>query len=262
MRFIPFPLYILVSSCKLIPVLLVGVLVNRGIARGPQDFFSALIMTQGVLLYSGAKALEGGVAATGKHARVDSFLGVPVGEAAAVALGVGLTLTNLFLEGFTNAWQDRLNKRHRDAGRGGVPALQLMLDMNWLNFLALAVALGAEWAWRGPASYLGEAAAFAGRHPEVVTHMCAFSVTGAVAQVFIFGCLGACCRAAGRGQAPPPPLTRICACGARRPFTQTRKPPYPRRNVRRLYHHNHLHHAEDHERAGERRFPRPQGGLC
>ena len=61
-----------------------------------------------------------------------------------MALGVGLTLTNLFLEGFTNAWQDRLNKRHRDAGRGGVPALQLMLDMNWLNFLALAVALGAE----------------------------------------------------------------------------------------------------------------------
>lgn len=130
MRFIPFPLYILVSSCKLIPVLLVGVLVNRGIRRGPQDYFSALIMTQGVLLYSGAKALEGGGAAAGRLARVDSFLGVPLGEAAAVALGVGLTLTNLFMEGFTNAWQDRLNKRHREAGRGAMPALQMMLDMS------------------------------------------------------------------------------------------------------------------------------------
>ena len=49
MRFIPFPLYILVSSCKLIPVLLVGVLVNRGIARGPQDFFSALAGRAAVL---------------------------------------------------------------------------------------------------------------------------------------------------------------------------------------------------------------------
>ena len=192
MRFIPFPLYILVSSCKLIPVLLVGVLMNPGVARGPQDYFSALIMTQGVLLYSGAKALEGGAhaaAAAGKHARAGAFLGVPVGDAAAVLLGVGLTLANLVLEGFTNAWQDRLNKRHRDAGRGSVPALQLMLDMNFLNFLALAAALAAELRLRGGASYLGEAAAFAARHPEVVAHVAAFSVTGAVAQVFIFGCL-------------------------------------------------------------------------
>jgi hypothetical protein len=154
MRFIPYPLYILVSSCKLIPVLLVGVLVNRGIARGAHDFFSALIMTQGVLLYSGAKALEagggGGAAAAARFSRVGSFLGLPLSEGAAVAVGVGLTVTNLVMEGFTNAWQDRLNKRLRDAGRAGIPALQMMLDMNFLNFAALAVGLGVECACPAP----------------------------------------------------------------------------------------------------------------
>ena len=59
MRFLPYPLYILVSSCKLVPVLLVGTWLN-GVRRPLQDVLSAGVMTQGVLLYAYSAASAGG----------------------------------------------------------------------------------------------------------------------------------------------------------------------------------------------------------
>ena len=127
MGYIPFPLYILVSSCKLIPVLLVGVLLNPSLARPLQDYASALVMTEGVLLYSSAQ-IAGGAHGKEEASFYDTFLGFPVSGAAQLCVGVALTLSNLFLEGFTNAAQDRVNIRHKAAGSRPVPALQMMAE--------------------------------------------------------------------------------------------------------------------------------------
>jgi len=125
MSFIPFPLYILVSSCKLIPVLLVGVLVNPGFKRSLQDYFSAMIMVEGVMLYSSAQITSSHAPAAGYE---DTFLGFKLAPFLQVCVGVLLTLTNLFMEGFTNAAQDRVNLRLKAAGKRKVSSLQMMAE--------------------------------------------------------------------------------------------------------------------------------------
>ena len=128
--YINFPLYILVSSCKLIPVLLAGVLVNRK-PRPLQDYFSALLMTEGVLLYSSVQAAS--MEKSGGHSQdwdshTKYFLGFPLTPLACILVGVALTVSNLLLEGFTNASQDRVNLIHREAGKKGVPSIQMMAE--------------------------------------------------------------------------------------------------------------------------------------
>jgi UDP-galactose transporter B1 len=109
-------------------------------------------------------------------------------------LGVGCTLCNLLLEGFTNALQDRL---FRAASRRGarIPALLMQGYMNaWSVLLLLAVALaqGAYFALagaRGEASWFASTLAFLARHPEALLHLAAFSTAGAVAQLFVYQCI-------------------------------------------------------------------------
>jgi UDP-galactose transporter B1 len=206
MAFIPYPLYVLVSSCKLIPVMAVGMLVNRE-ARPPSDYLSAAAMTQGVLLYS-AKQIsgDGGAHAGGAHGggahgatNARSIFGYELSEAAGVLVGIALTLVNLTMEGYTNASQDRLFKRGEKMGRPRIPGVQMNCWMNCWTVLLLSAFRVAPLAWP-PASAASAAAAeagsfllsfyrFAARHPEVVLHICSFSVLGAFAQVFIFTCI-------------------------------------------------------------------------
>jgi UDP-galactose transporter B1 len=207
MSFIPFPLYMLVSSCKLIPVMAVGMLVN-GARRPASDYLSAAIMTQGVLLYSAHQITGGGGGADKGHgekghahagAPVSSLFGVELDDATRLIVGVVFTLVNLSLEGYTNASQDRLFKAGAARGRP-VPGMVMMACMNaWtvvlltcglLAQLGLAMARGLDAAHLEGASFLYSAGAFAARHPEVVLHVSCFSLLGALAQLFIFTCIG------------------------------------------------------------------------
>jgi UDP-galactose transporter B1 len=206
MSFIPFPLYMLVSSCKLIPVMAVGMLVN-GARRPASDYLSAAIMTQGVLLYSAHQISGGGGGDRGHgekgHAHagapVSSLFGFELDDAARLVVGVACTLLNLSLEGYTNASQDRLFKAGVARGRP-VPGMTMMACMNaWtvlllsaglLAQLGLAMAVGVDAAHLEGASFLYSALSFASRHPEVVLHVSSFSLLGALAQLFIFTCIG------------------------------------------------------------------------
>jgi UDP-galactose transporter B1 len=188
MRFLPYPLYILVSSCKLVPVLLVGTWLN-GVRRPLQDLISAAVMSQGVILYA-SQAGGRAAAAAAPHAMASdsSVLGVPLGAGAKIAFGIACVLTNLFLEGYTNAAQDGLFARARRAGRP-LEALWMMADMNVWSCVFLALALGGEAALSGAAATVPYFFSFVARHPEVLVHIASFSVVGAVAQLFIFACL-------------------------------------------------------------------------
>jgi UDP-galactose transporter B1 len=211
MAFIPYPLYVLVSSCKLIPVMAVGMLVNRE-ARPPSDYLSAAAMTQGVLLYSakqisgdggahGGGAHGGGAHGGGAHgaSNARSIFGYELSEAAGILVGIALTLVNLTMEGYTNASQDRLFKRGEKMGRPRIPGVQMNCWMNCWTVLLLSGFMVAQLAWaQASAASAAEAEAgsfllsfykFAARHPEVVLHICSFSVLGAFAQVFIFTCI-------------------------------------------------------------------------
>ena len=209
MSFIPFPLYMLVSSCKLIPVMAVGMLVN-GARRPASDYLSAAIMTQGVLLYSAHQISGGGGGGGGDRghgekghahagAPVSSLFGFELDDTARLVVGIACTLLNLSLEGYTNASQDRLFKAGVVRGRP-VPGMTMMACMNaWtvlllsaglLAQLGLALAVGVDAAHLEGASFLYSALSFASRHPEVVLHVSSFSLLGALAQLFIFTCIG------------------------------------------------------------------------
>jgi UDP-galactose transporter B1 len=212
MLFMPYPLYILVSSCKLIPVLTVGFLVN-GNRPSRYDLLSAALMTAGVLSFSWLQVVGGGAEGSegsghhGKHhqhggggaSSSSSLFGHELDPLSSIIVGVLFTLTNLTLEGFTQAGQDRL---FGNAQRGGgaaagdakpaptkrVPALWMQTCMNAWSVMLLSLALLAEGAWRGfgADSQLGYAARFAARHPTIVPSVLSFAILGSVAQLFIF----------------------------------------------------------------------------
>lgn len=61
--------------------------------------------------------------------------------------------------------------------------------MNLFSFLLLLGFLIVQYASLAEASYLARGIAFAIRHPEVLRDIAVFSLSGSVAQIFIFGCL-------------------------------------------------------------------------
>ena len=213
MAFIPYPLYVLVSSCKLIPVMAVGMLVNRE-ARPASDYLSAATMTQGVLLYS-AHQIMGGLGGGGggggggghghgeshghatANSSANSLFGFALDETTKIIVGIAFTLVNLTREGYTNASQDRLFKRGEKLGRPRIPGLVMMACMSAWSALLLSGFMVAQLAYAQlftpseleASSFLWNAGAFAVRHPEVVLHISSFSVLGAFAQVFIFTCI-------------------------------------------------------------------------
>jgi UDP-galactose transporter B1 len=221
MRFIPYPLYVLVSSCKLVPVLVVGLIVNRRWPR-PVDYASATIMTGGIILYSikqiasasASHAGHGHHHPKGADSQSPSLFGVELDPAQTLVVGILCTLLNLSLEGYTNAAQDRIAIRaaasrgtSAAAGAGSAPAtataakpaassgwdasLWMQVCMNAWSVVFLGLGLGAEALVRGDSSFLLSGAAFAARHPEVLAHISSFAILGAIAQVFIFACIEA-----------------------------------------------------------------------
>ena len=183
LAWIPYPLLVLVSSCKLVPVMLVSMAINRTV-YGARDIASAAIMTTGVLLYSTSSAGEG----HGRHAHAGTHAdgGGKGGSTAALytAIGIGLVLLNLSLEGYTNAGQDALLRTHKRMN-----AWVMMGAMNAWSVLLMGGFLIADFGLRGAGALVPQALQFAGRHPSVLTHIAGFAATGAVAQCFIFLCI-------------------------------------------------------------------------
>ena len=199
MVFIPYPLYVLVSSCKLIPVMAVGMLVNRD-ARPMSDYLSAATMTQGVLLYSANQISggEGGGHHGGKHhgpsEGASTLLGVPLTDAMKLLVGISFTLINLSMEGYTNASQDRLFKRGEKLGKPRIPGVVMNAFMNLWTVVLLSLFMGAQMIYAlitspsdpASSSFLLSALGFAQRHPEVILHISSFAILGSLAQIFIF----------------------------------------------------------------------------
>jgi UDP-galactose transporter B1 len=194
--FLPYPLLVLASSMKLIPVMLVGMLVKKtGFSR--LEIACGAIVTAGVALYSTAQRAHHSAA----EAPAVTTLHLPlVGKEVelsyglSLCIGLGLIAVNLSLEGFTNAYQDVLYATRR------VQPLHLMAAMNAWSVGLLALYLGADSAFSsmnnsasgsdsGSASMVAYALRFAQRHPDMLAHLAGFALCGAVAQIFIFECI-------------------------------------------------------------------------
>lgn len=154
LKFISFPVQVLSKSCKIIPVMLVGILVNRK-SYPMMEYVEAVLITMGVTLFnlSERKAPS--------EARDDTWWGVV------------LLMLYLCCDSFTSQWQSKVYKQH------GVDQYQMMLGVNIWSMIMTGVTL----------LHSGEgmtSLAFILSDSSAMFHMVVLSITSAVGQLFIF----------------------------------------------------------------------------
>ena len=157
LKFVSFPTQVLSKSCKILPVMLVGALVNRT-AYPLIEYLDATLITVGVGLFTVAERTAPSVRPSAAH---DTLY------------GVCLLLTYLFCDSFTSQWQSRVYKTYQ------IDQYQMMLGINvWsCGLTALSLVQSGE----GLLSI-----AFIMKDPAALVDNLILSVASAVGQLFIF----------------------------------------------------------------------------
>lgn len=153
LRHMSYPAQALGKSCKMVPVMLLGVVI-RGRRYSIREYCSVLLITVGVAAFNFYK---------------------PVSKTTAPTSAFGLTLLGLSLlcDGITGPLQERLVARHRPSTH------TLMLWQNMCAFGWLSAALIVSGEGR-------EALAFVTRYPAVLKNVFTFAALSALGQNFIF----------------------------------------------------------------------------
>ena len=122
LKFVSFPTQVLSKSCKLIPVMIVGVLLNKK-TYPRQEYMDAFLITFGVSIFTLSEKLGGGSDLnSAKDGREDTFWGIT------------LLATYLFADSFTSQWQSRIYKEYH------VDQYQMMLGVNIWSMLLRVLA--------------------------------------------------------------------------------------------------------------------------
>ena len=111
LKYVSFPSQVLSKSCKIIPVMLVGIVVNHK-SYPMIEYAEAMLISSGATVFT----LFGKSASNGSE-KSDSYV------------GIGLLLLYLFCDSFTSQWQSRVYKRH------GVDQYQMMLGVNFWSIV-------------------------------------------------------------------------------------------------------------------------------
>lgn len=164
LRHLNYPTMILGKSCKLVPVMLMNFLIYRKRFE-TYKYATVALITIGV---SGFMLFE------------DKTSGGKSGSSGNSLWGLGLLLTNLLMDGATNSWQDQLFLKYR------LKSQQLMMFMNLFSGLILAASLVFYALWQPATSQLLYAINFFREFPSALPDVFAFSLCGALGQLFIF----------------------------------------------------------------------------
>jgi len=156
---INYPTHMLAKSCKLVSVMLVGVLLHRR-AYSPRKYVSVALVTSGVSAF---------------------MLLLPhKGEEVANSLyGLILVLINMLLDGYTGSTQDELLTSKQ------VSAYQMMFWMNAFSFVGMLCYILNPWK-----PELFDAVRFLLEVPRAAWDVALFCVCGAIGQTFVFKSLG------------------------------------------------------------------------
>ncbi|EFN58849.1 hypothetical protein CHLNCDRAFT_34185 [Chlorella variabilis] len=165
LKYISYPAQVLAKSSKMIPVMLMGTVLH-GKRYSMLEYACCLAISAGVGLF--------GMKSSSKVTRKLASPNAP--------LGYTLCLVNLVLDGYTNAAQDEIHKRHKHGS-----ALQMMC---WMNFWCGLYYLPIMFVFSSVGSDL---LAFCFQHPEASAgallagyDVLLFCLCGAVGQLFIF----------------------------------------------------------------------------
>jgi UDP-galactose transporter B1 len=162
LRYIDYPTQILGKSCKLLPVMALGVVVY-GRSFPAHKYAVVFLVTVGVALFTLFAP------ASGKSQKASD-------KAEQSLYGLLLLSINLLLDGLTNATQDNMFKKFRLSG----PSM-----MVGLNLLSTILVTGYLMSPLGKAELIS-ALTFMQRHPAVVQDIALFALCGATGQLAIF----------------------------------------------------------------------------
>ena len=173
--YIPFPLQVLVKSCKTIPVM-IGEIVLAGAKPGAAKIMSVLVLTAGIglfMLFKPSKSAGSG----------DTFE-----YNADLALGVGLIVAALFMDGVYGPYQNKICDDVKKATGEELSPYHLMFNMNFYQGVCSLLLLGAQAATdtSGEPHELLKVQAFVERHPSIISMMISFSLAMAVGNIFIY----------------------------------------------------------------------------
>ncbi|CAI4054004.1 hypothetical protein SUVZ_16G0420 [Saccharomyces uvarum] len=172
LKYVDYLTYMLAKSCKMIPVLLVHLLLYRTPISG-QKKVVAILVSLGVTVFTiggnDGKKLRRSLDGDGNKYKLHGF---------------GLLSSSLFLDGLTNATQDKLLKANKANGNGKqclITGAHLMFTLNlfvvlW-NVLYLYVIDCKQ--WENSVSLLA-------KDPQVWGYLMLYSICGAMGQCFIF----------------------------------------------------------------------------
>jgi adenosine 3'-phospho 5'-phosphosulfate transporter B2 len=190
LKYISFPIQVLSKSCKVIPVMLVGILVNRK-SYAAIEYVEAMLITLGVTMFTLSEPRHGhhhgGGSETGAEATVSDgtlepgsatrFLlsldqGLDVNDSS-MMYGVMLLGLYLLCDSFTSQWQSRVFKSY------GIDQYQMMLGVNVWSMLLTGLTLYNSGDFFSSIAFLmSDSNAF--------MHMFVLSLTSATGQLFIF----------------------------------------------------------------------------
>eukprot|EP01035_Chromulina_nebulosa_P021057 gene21057-27286_t len=155
LKYVSFPTQVLSKSCKIIPVMLVGMLVNRK-SYPSSEYLEAVLITFGVAMFTFSEK-----SSNGRSSHEDTLFGVI------------LLATYLLSDSFTSQWQSRVYKQF------GVDQYQMMLGVNvWSIVLTAASLFQSGEGMSSLAFILADSSA--------MFHIIILSITSATGQLFIF----------------------------------------------------------------------------
>ena len=169
MSYLDYPLLILATACKMLPIMVVGTAMGRKYSW--VDYASVALMTCGVIMYSASKILAGSGGPI-----------IPGGssELTRTVVGMALLMANLFFDGLVTNGQDTLYQTYR------IAPYTMMAILNGFGALFLALFLSIDGLFRGHSSTVVLCRDFVARHPSVAFHVLAFCTCGALAQLAIY----------------------------------------------------------------------------
>lgn len=154
LKFISFPSQVLSKSCKLIPVMLVGILVNKK-TYPLLEYLEAVMITIGVTLFTLTEK-------TG-----------PAIQREDTAWGFALLALYLSCDSFTSQWQSKVYKQY------SIDQYQMMLGVNVWSMIMTGITL----IQSGEGL---ESLQFVLNDSTAMMHMVILSITSAIGQLFIF----------------------------------------------------------------------------
>jgi adenosine 3'-phospho 5'-phosphosulfate transporter B2 len=110
LKYVSFPAQVLSKSCKIIPVMLVGILINKK-SYPIVEYVEAILITSGVAMFSFSERKN------------------PSNDNSSTAFGIMLLVLYLGCDSVTSQWQSKVYKAH------GVDQFQMMLGINLWSIL-------------------------------------------------------------------------------------------------------------------------------